>query len=120
MTNWIKEELAHRACEILVNKGTGPLLLRLATVDVRIACQTSDTDLIVAPSNNSATNITVPRSKRGNQRPNNVVCYLQIKEHKYVLKGFHNSKLYIKESARLDMTSFWSMTDIEKRHKTLP
>ncbi len=31
-----------------------------------------------------------------------------------MLKGFHNSKLYIKESARLDMTSFCSVKDIEK------
>ncbi len=78
MTNWIKEELAHRADEILANKGTGPLLPRMATVDVRIACQTCDADLVVAPSNNSVTNITVPKSKSRKQRPIHLVYYLQI------------------------------------------
>ncbi len=68
-TNWIRDKLARRADERLANKGTDPLRPRMATVGVSIACKTSDTDPIIAPSNNSAPKVTVRRVRGENGGP---------------------------------------------------
>ncbi len=40
--------------------------------------------------------------------------------HSEDLKKLIGSKLYMQENAWLDMTSFWSIKDIERRAKTFP
>ncbi len=60
-TNWIKDKLARRMDERVVNVGTDPIRAQEMMVVVSIACQTSDTGPIIV-SNDKVTPTIIIRS----------------------------------------------------------
>ncbi len=74
--NWVRDELARRIEERVIEVGTDPIESRMMTVGVSIACQTSDTDPIA--NDNIALTSTVHRSSRPKRKPSHFYYYLQI------------------------------------------
>ncbi len=62
--NWIRDKLAHKTDERVVNMGTDPIRPQQTTMGVSIACESSDTDPIVVSNNKAAATIIVHRSSR--------------------------------------------------------
>ncbi len=63
-SNWVRDELARRIEEQVIDVGTDLIESRMKTVGVNIGCQTSDTDPIVVANDNIAPTSTVRRSSR--------------------------------------------------------
>ncbi len=61
--NWIRDELARKTDERVVNVGTDPIRPQQTTLGVSIVCQTSDTDPIIV-SKKDALMIIVSRNSR--------------------------------------------------------
>ncbi len=77
-TNWIRDELARKMDDLVVDVGTDPIRPQLTTVDVSIACQTTDTDPIVVSNDKVTPTIIVRRNSRRKRKPCRLVYYLQI------------------------------------------
>ncbi len=61
-TNWVRDELARKVDDKVVNVGTDLIRPPHTTVGVSIACQTSDTDPIVISNDKATPTIIVRRS----------------------------------------------------------
>ncbi len=68
-TNWIRDELARKMDDLVVDVGTDPIRPQQTTVGVSIACQTSDTDPVVFSNNKVTPTIIFHRSSRRNRKP---------------------------------------------------
>ncbi len=68
-TNWIRDELASKIDDLMVEVGRDPLRPQQTTVGVSIACQTSDTDPIVISNNKVTPTIIACRSSRRKGSP---------------------------------------------------
>ncbi len=76
--NWVRDELARRIEEWVIDVGTDPIESRMMRVGVSIACQTTDRDHIVVTNDNIAPTSTVRRSWRPKRKPSHFYYYLQI------------------------------------------
>ncbi len=76
--NWVRDKLARRIEEWVIDVGTDPIESRTTTVGVSIACQTTDTDPIIVANDNIALTSTVHRSSRPKRKPSRFFYYLQI------------------------------------------
>ncbi len=76
--NWIRDKLAHREDDKVVNVGMNPIRPQQTTVDVSIVCQTSDTDPIIVSNDKVTPMIIVHRSSGRKRKHFCLVYYLQI------------------------------------------
>ncbi len=76
--NWVRDKLAPQIDESVIDVSTDPIISQQTTVDVSIACQTSDTDPIVVSNDKVAPTIIVCRSSRRKRKPHRFIYYLQI------------------------------------------
>ncbi len=70
MANWVRDEIARRIEEWVIDVGTDPIESRTTTVGVCIECQTSDTNPIVITNDIKVPTSTVHRSSRLKRKPN--------------------------------------------------
>ncbi len=75
--NWVTDEVAHQE-EKVIDVDTDPIVSQQTTVGVSIACQTFDTDPIVALNDKAVPTIIFHRSLRRRRKPCHLVYYLQI------------------------------------------
>ncbi len=66
---WIRDELAHKTDEGVVNIGTDSIRPQQTTVGVSIACQTSDTNPVVVSNDKATPTTIIPRSSRRKRKP---------------------------------------------------
>ncbi len=78
IANWVRDKLARRIEERVIDVGTDPIESRTTTVGVNIACEISDTDPIVVANDNIDPTSTVRRSSRPKRKPRHFFYYLQI------------------------------------------
>ncbi len=79
-TNWIRDKLAHKTDDQVVNVSADPIRPPQMTVRVSIACQiTSDTNFIVVSNDKVTPAVIVRRSLRRRRKPCSLIYYLQIK-----------------------------------------
>ncbi len=76
--NWVRDELAHRKEEQVIDVCTNPIELRTTIVGVSIVCQTTDTDPIVIANDNIAPMSTVRWTSIQKRKPSRFFYYLQI------------------------------------------
>ncbi len=76
--NWVRDELAHRIEERMIDVGTDPIKSRMMTVGLSIECETTDTDLIIVSNDNITQTSTISRSSRPKRKPSRFFYYLQI------------------------------------------
>ncbi len=76
--NWVRDELARRIEERVIDVCSDPIKSRMMTMGVSIACQTTDTDPIVVTNDNIAPTSTICRSSRPKRKPSCFFYYLQI------------------------------------------